>query len=94
LVNLFELLSPCCTKREILETQPKRYSISLVQDMRQQVHFTRMANNSCPILLRRRVLQKDLVVCRADERTLFFKDEQSLMVDTYDDRGQRIFFRY
>jgi predicted transcriptional regulator len=76
-----------------LETQPNRYSISLVQDMRQQVHFTRMANNSCPILLRR-VLQKDLVVCRADERALFFKDEQSLMVDMYDDRGQRIFFRY
>jgi hypothetical protein len=61
--------------------------------MRQQVNFPRMANNNCPILLRR-VLQNILVVCRADERALFCKDEQSLMMVVFEDRGQRILFRY
>ena len=61
--------------------------------MRQQVHFTRIANNNCPILLRR-MLQTKLVVCRADERALSCKDEQSLLIVVFDDGSQRILFRY
>jgi hypothetical protein len=39
--------------------------------MRQQVHFTRMANNSCPILLRR-VLQKKISLFAGPTNGLYF----------------------